>query len=63
MRTTWRVVKGEALHVVTELGKCRCSGCTGKTSANHEHGELPLVRGVHELHVELVVRPTILNGT
>ena len=56
-------MKGEAFHLVTELGECRRSGCTGKASADHEHGELPLVCGVHELHVELVAGPTILDGT
>ncbi|CAB4557203.1 unannotated protein [freshwater metagenome] len=56
-------MEGEALHVVTEFGESRRSGSTGKAGTNHEHGELPLVRGVHELHVELVVLPTLLNGT
>ncbi|CAB4619339.1 unannotated protein [freshwater metagenome] len=56
-------MEGEALHLVAEFGECGCCGGAGKTGANHEHSELPLVRGVHEFHVELVTGPTVLNGT
>ena len=56
-----RVVEGEALHLVAELGQRGGGGGAGEAGAHHEHGELPLVGGVHQLHVEAVVVPAVLD--
>ncbi len=55
------VVEGEALHLVAELGQRGRGGRAGEAGADHEYGELALVGRVHELHVEAVVVPAILD--
>ena len=48
---TCGVMECERIDLVTKFCKCCCCGCTSKTGANHNHFELALVVGVHQLHV------------
>ena len=62
MRAARRVLEAEALDVVTELAERRGSRAAGEARAHDDHGELPLVRRVHKLHLELVLVPLLLEG-
>ena len=59
VRTARRVVEGEQLHPVAELTERRRGGGAGETAPDDDHLEAPLVRRVHQLHVELVLRPLL----
>ena len=60
---TGAILDAERLDIVTKFGEGSGSGCTGKASTNHDHGELTLVGGVHELEFELVLGPLFFDGT
>ena len=51
--------KREALHVVAQLGQRGRGGRAGQTGADHDDVVLPLVGGVDELDVELVLVPLL----
>src|SRR5262249_54896504 len=55
------VLVAEALHVVAELGEGGGGGGAREPGAHHDHRVLPLVRGVHELHLEAVLLPFLLD--
>ena len=63
VRPPGRVLEAEALHVVAELAQGGRRGPAGQAAADDEDGELPLVGGVHQLHLEAVVVPLLLDGT
>ena len=55
------VLVAEALHLVAELGEGRRSGAAGEAGADHDDAELPLVRGIDQLGVHLVLGPLLLD--
>ena len=57
-----RILEAEALHVVAELAERRGGGGAGQSAAHDEHGVFPLVRGIHQLHLEAVLVPLPLDG-
>ena len=57
------VVKHEALHLVAEIGEGRRARCTGEAGAHDDHLVFPLVGGVDELDVGLVLAPLIGERT
>ena len=52
-----RVVDAEGVHVVAHLGQRRRRGRPGQPRAHDQHGELALVRRVHQFHLVLVAGP------
>ena len=60
---TGTILDAERLDIVTKFGKRCGSGRTGKASTHHDHRELTLVGGVHELEFELVLGPLFFDGT
>src|SRR5204862_141469 len=62
VRAPRAVLVAEALHVVAELGQGGRGGGAGQAGPDHDHGVLPLVGGVHQLHVEAVLLPLLLDG-
>ena len=61
VRAPGRVLEAERLHLVAELAQRRRGGGAGEAGADHDHLEAPLVRGVHQLHVEAVLVPLLLD--
>ena len=57
-----RVVEGEDLDLVAELGQGGGAGGAGQAGAHHQDLELALVVRVHQPHGELVVLPAVLDG-
>ncbi len=55
------VLVAEALHVVAELGHGRGRGGAGEAGADHDHVVLALVGRVHQLHLEAVLVPLLLD--
>ena len=62
VRAPRRVVEREHLHAVAELAERGGGGRAGEARAHDDDVEAPLVRRVHELHVELVVVPLLGDG-
>ncbi len=56
-----RILKAEALHVVAELRQRRRARASCEPAADHDDGVFPLVRGIHELHVEAMGVPLLLD--
>ncbi len=63
VRPPGRVLEAETLHLVAQLAQRGRRGAPGQPAAHHDHGELPLVRRVHQLHLEPVLVPFLLDGT
>ena len=61
VRAARAVLVAEALHVVAELGQRGGGGAAGQAGADHDHGVLPLVGGVDQLHLEAVLVPLLLD--
>ncbi len=57
-----RILEAEALHVVAELAQRGGRGGAGQPAAHDQHGVFPLVRGVHQLHLEAMLVPLALDG-
>ena len=55
------VLVAEAGNLVAELGQRGGRRAAGQARADDDHGVLPLVRRVHELHVKLVSCPLLLD--
>ena len=62
VRPPGRVLEAEALHVVAELAQRGGGRGAGQTGADDDDGVLPLVGGVHQLHLEAVLVPLLLDG-
>jgi hypothetical protein len=56
-----RVVEGERLHLVAELGQRRRRGRAGEAGADDDDAEAPLVGRVDESHAEAMVVPRVLD--
>ncbi len=63
VRASGRVVEGEQLHPVAELAERRRRGRTREPTAHDDDLEATLVGRVHQLHVELVLRPLLRDRT
>ncbi len=59
VRAAGRVVVGKGLYVVAQLGQRGGGRSAGQAGAYHNDVVLPLVGGVHKLHVELVLLPLL----
>src|SRR6185369_8431924 len=60
-RATWAVLVAEAGDVVAELGHRGGRARAGEARADDDHVVLPLVRRVHQLHLELAVVPLLIE--
>ncbi len=63
VRAAGAVLVAERLHVVPELAQRRRGRRAGQAGADHEDLVLPLVRGVHQLQLEAVLVPRVLDAT
>ena len=61
VRAARGILVAEALDVVAELGHRRRAARAGEARSDHDHGVLPLVRRVDELHLEAVLVPLLLD--
>ena len=61
VRPARRVVVRKDCDVVAELRQRGRSRCAGESAADNDHLEAPLIRRVHQLHVELVGFPLLLD--
>ncbi len=61
MRAAWAVLKAEAVDVVTQFTKACGGGTTGETRTNDDDVVLPLVGGIDELELELMLVPGLLD--
>ncbi len=57
------VLEAEAPHLVAELGEAGRGRGPGEAGAHHQDREFPLVVGVDQLEVPLVLVPLVLDGT
>jgi hypothetical protein len=57
------VLDAEDAHAVAELPQGRCGRRAGQARADDEHVEPALVGGVHELQLEAMLVPALLDGT
>jgi hypothetical protein len=62
VRAPRAVLVAEAAHVVAELGQGGGGGGAGQSRAHLDHVVLALVGGVHQLHVEAVLVPLLVDG-
>jgi hypothetical protein len=58
---TRAVLVAEAGDLVAELGQGGGRGAAGQSAADDDHGVLPLVRRVDQLHLELVPGPLLVD--
>ena len=63
VRAARRILEAEALDVVAELAQRRRGRAAGEPRADDDHGVFPLVRRIHQLHLEAVLVPLPLERT
>src|SRR5690606_23570192 len=61
VRAARRILEAEALDLVAQLRERGRGGTARESGAHHEHRVLPLVRRVHQLHLEAMPLPPRLD--